>query len=197
MTLQEYLQKSYSERHTWFFYKNPIKQLDFDFFLDRDWEKYIQKTYPIQYFFREEIYRTIRNYFFPRRKWLLKVVPNFFCDKSELIPTLLIACLIDLVEGEKYFERVSSHKDKDCPENQAKFGRELEKNYYRVKEELPVLESRAQYEWGRIDEVREKLGENANYNEIYGRVNELEEKINKLKSEVCHWVISNRGGMWT
>ena len=43
----------------------------------------------------------IKCFFYPKQKWLTDVIPNTFCDKVELIPNLLFACLVDYIEVEK------------------------------------------------------------------------------------------------
>jgi len=43
----------------------------------------------------------IKCFFYPKQEWLTDVIPNTFCDKVELIPNLLFACLVDYIEVEK------------------------------------------------------------------------------------------------
>ena len=44
--------------------------------------------------------RVISSFFFPRQKWLTKIIPNTWCDKVSLIPHLLFTCLVHYVEDE-------------------------------------------------------------------------------------------------
>ena len=43
----------------------------------------------------------IKCFFYPKQEWLTNVVPDTFCDKVELIPKVLFACLVDYIEVEK------------------------------------------------------------------------------------------------
>ena len=53
-----------------------------------------------RYFWFDLKYK-IKCFFYPKQKWLTDVIPNTFCDKVELIPNLLFACLVDYIEVEK------------------------------------------------------------------------------------------------
>lgn len=90
---------------------------------ENDFELYVRAKYPIQYFFREgyqEIFpikhitdfhrvckrvnNHINNFLFPRQIWLTKEIPNSWCDKTELIPKIIFACVVHFVEQEKCFD---------------------------------------------------------------------------------------------
>ena len=43
----------------------------------------------------------IKCFFNPQQEWLTDEVPNTFCDKTELIPRILFACLVNYVEDER------------------------------------------------------------------------------------------------
>lgn len=58
-------------------------------------------------YFWKNIKTNISCFFFPRQRWLTKKIPNQWCDKVELIRLVLFECLVDYVEGEKCFERLS------------------------------------------------------------------------------------------
>lgn len=40
-------------------------------------------------------------FFHPKQEWLTNVIPDTFCDKTELIPRMLFACLVNYVEVER------------------------------------------------------------------------------------------------
>ena len=40
-------------------------------------------------------------FFYPQQEWLTDLIPNTYCDKTELIPRILFACLVDYVEVER------------------------------------------------------------------------------------------------
>lgn len=64
-----------------------------------------------------KVYWPVRDFLFPRQRWLTKVIPNHWCDKPELISDVLFAILIDFVEGEGGLEnlafQVNVVKDED------------------------------------------------------------------------------------
>lgn len=51
-------------------------------------------------FFWYDLQYKISGFFNPRQKWLTKQIPNTWCDKVELIPRTLFACLVHFVEEE-------------------------------------------------------------------------------------------------
>jgi hypothetical protein len=80
-----------------------------------DVNRYLKKQYPVQYFFRStipnfidyarwglmELTVDIREFFFPRQRWLTGKIPNHWCDKVELLPILIFESLIHYVEVEQ------------------------------------------------------------------------------------------------
>lgn len=56
-----------------------------------------------RYFWRE-LYWKIRDFFFPRNKWLTKHIPSGWQDKDALLENILAATIIEFVDGEKGFE---------------------------------------------------------------------------------------------
>ena len=145
----------------------------------------------------ESLYYSIKNYFFPRQRWLLDVVPDHYSDIDHLIEIILTKCLIQFVEVELKWTNFNEEDYKDFPEHQLIFYKELWTNYLRIKKELPALRLEEEAEWNRVEQVRDKLGPNASYQEIYGKVSILEEKIKDLQTSVFNWMILNRESMWT
>lgn len=53
-----------------------------------------------RYFWRE-LYLSVKNYFFPRNKWLTRHIPKAFQDKDVLLENILAATIIDFVDVEE------------------------------------------------------------------------------------------------
>ena len=135
----------------------------------------------------KKFYYSIRDWFNPCQKWLIKEIPNHWSDKTSLIPKLLIACLIDFVEGEKCFERIDYNiydKDGNDTGELNDFADHL-KDYYEVASKiLPDLRNELEREY------------NKRSND-YTRIDQLEEDINQLEGIICKWVVENRDQLWT
>ena len=143
------------------------------------------------------LYYSIRDYFFPRQAWLIKLLKGSRKDKDHIVEIVLIECLLNFVEVELKWTNFNEEDYKDFPNHQLNFYKELWPNYLKIKKELPALQLEEEDEWNRVEQIRDKLGPNASYQEIYGKVNTLEEKIEKLQTEVFSWLIINRSHLWT
>lgn len=143
------------------------------------------------------IYYTIRDFLFPRQKWLTKEIPNSWCDKTELIWTVLRPFIINFIEEERALEVV----DWDYLPDQKEFSKNLQKYYLIIKTEIPNLEKELEKEWENIslDTNLDNLNKmtKKDYKEKYRKIDKLEEKIEKLKTEVMIFIISYRQYFWT
>ena len=99
-------------------------------------------------FQRSRIRNSISSFFRPRQKWLTKVIPNTWCDKTELIPLLLFTILIDFVEGEKGTDQLNVDWSEDLAagyvtqeyvDNINLIYGEIQAAYEYVKNERPLL----------------------------------------------------------
>jgi hypothetical protein len=59
------------------------------------------------YWWREQFWK-VRDYFNPRQKWLVKVIPKTYTDKVELVPLILFEILINFVEDEEGLDSIWS-----------------------------------------------------------------------------------------
>ena len=58
----------------------------------------IKQLFYIQFWY--DLHYKVKCFFNPKQEWLTDVIPDTYCDKVELIPRLLFACLVDYVEVE-------------------------------------------------------------------------------------------------
>jgi len=92
----------------------------------------------------------ISAWFNPRQKWLTKTIPNTWCDKVELIPHLLFACIINYVEDEKGLQDnvdwdadiAKGYVTQEYVDNRNQIYSELREVYNYVKTERPQLEDK-------------------------------------------------------
>lgn len=97
-----------------------------------------------QYFWRY-LYCDIRDWFFPRQRWLTKEIPNYWCDKVELIPLTLFKSLEHFVEVEKGFENMLA-QIQDAQDRPIEYSDAEDRiaTYQEVYDDL-----KAAYEWGK------------------------------------------------
>jgi hypothetical protein len=87
----------------------------------------------------------VQCFFHPKQEWLTNVIPDTYCDKFELIPRMLFACLVNYVEAERkqYFiheigydwseELKDGHVSQDYVDEHMKIDKELMKAYNWIK----------------------------------------------------------------
>lgn len=130
--------------------------------------------------FYKKIYYKIRDYFNPPQKYILDVIPKDWLDKDVLIERILPIILIDFIEREKALEMID-FGDKRV---------ELEK-YYGIAKFIPELDER-------IEKAYEEASKgDFDYEFRYKKLDELEEKREKLLTELMTWMIVNRHILWT
>jgi len=115
---------------------------------------------------------------FPKQKWLTKKIPRNWCDKTELIPTVLFTMVVDFVEKEKAFDSVV---DWDSDEHHKKFFEEISAVYYYITVARPEMEKNINH----FDDLRQ-----------YGTSGALELKMDELDTKHCLTIVKNRRMMW-
>ena len=173
-----------------------------------------------RYFWFDLKYK-IKCFFYPKQKWLTDVIPNTFCDKVELIPNLLFACLVDYIEVEKKqnfirdvgYDWAEELKDGFVTQTYVNTvnlrEEELMKAYDYIKRGRDVIQARidAAYPPRRdLDEMFEKSTKHEGYYELtvspertecYKEVNRLEAiKLEKDK-ECMRIIIKHHHQLWT
>lgn len=166
------------------------------------WEKETKANYPIQFWFREtvplwwgchvyrfkELYWKVRHFFMPCHAEIRKAVPRGWTDVSNLILELNFAMITSFKK-----EADESWVDWD-EENQKPFKVWLDSAAEYVKTERPALlkEQDAAYpEFDLFDQ------DNKTYEELYGRVNELEKIITDKDNAILKQMIDYREYFWT
>lgn len=150
-------------------------------------------------------------YFNPRQKWLTKVVPNTWCDKTELIPRLLFASLVHFVEEEEGI----AHLDTDwtdelefvSEEYVAKVKSicgELKEAYDYIKVERPGLQKALDKSYPDInlDAVGEMLTAVTvepyhDYHATYAETNRIEKLIEDKDQWAMNTITKHVGFLWT
>lgn len=143
-------------------------------------------------------YYAIRDWFFPRHRWLTKRIPNGWCDKDTIIEICLFESVKHFIEPEG--ENACGILCCDGPENQKRFMEELKTMYRFITVVIPDLEKKLESAWDKVphetlDNINKEMSD-VEYEAIYGEVNRLEKEIEDLKDLVCEWVVKNRKNMW-
>lgn len=149
-----------------------------------------------KYFWRDIKYK-IRDYFWPRQKWLLRNVPKHWCDKVELIPILLFEILVHFVEEE--MDNVSwdwqaevdagriSQKEADKVKT---VGAEIRDVYNYIKFVRPNLQIQ-------LDNSYFSFSQKGTYEELYAETNRLEKFIEEQDEWAMQTILANRLYLWT
>lgn len=155
-------------------------------------------------FWRHDVYYGFTSYFNPRQKWLTKEIPNTWCDKVELIPRLLFACLVDFVNSEKGLSQLDidwteelekGHVSQDYVDNVIKVYTELAHVYNYIKIERPALEKQHDVSYPPYplpDNMK-----NMTYDQLYGENNRLEKLIEEKDQWAMHKIVEYRQYLWT
>jgi hypothetical protein len=156
-----------------------------------------------------QLWYNIKCFFNPRQRWLIKKIPNHWCDKVELIRIVLFECLVDFVDGEKCFEVLCwgeneedykhygenwQQKVQEKQEEKAK----ILKCYDYITKQRPQLSIDLDKAYPEFDiddmlQVRKTI----NYLDTYGEVIRIEALIEKLDKETLSTILELRERLWT
>lgn len=172
-----------------------------------EWQKtynFLKKEYPIQYFIRNldelffmawietEIYAFNINYwipfkcfFKPRNKDLQKLIPNTWKSEDEIIYDILKQIFLRVYLPDKF----DNWRDDTYTDLWPRLAKEADEIYKKI-ESIPVMEDQLAEEWVKIPVGKLKKG--FTYEEIYGKVNDLESKIEQTKTDIMVWIVKNR-----
>lgn len=125
---------------------------------------------------------------FPQQRWLTKVIPRSWSDKSELLPEVVFAFLTDYVDGEKCFEVIEWGKHEGEPDYEAI----IKESYDWIKVGRPKLQKAIEEE----SEVAYR-SKSKDYQEKYGKLESLEKELQDKDTEVMADIIKIRGVLWT
>lgn len=93
-----------------------------------------------KYFWNQK-WSEVKAYFNPRQKWLTKVIPNTWADKTWLVPNLLFAILIDFVEEEKGLSQLDINWDEERAFVSDEYIKEVMTSYGELKEAYEYLKN--------------------------------------------------------
>jgi hypothetical protein len=89
----------------------------------------------------KHILRNIKEFFNPRQKWLLKKIPNSWCDKTELIKIVAFESIVHFVEEEKAFTKI----EWNSTEHHIEAAKNIKRAYFHIKnmKELEKIQDQA------------------------------------------------------
>ena len=178
-------------------------------------------TYP--YFWRE-LKWNIRDYFFPKSKWLFKKIGNHYCDARGLVDIVLFEILVHFVEVDKGLDSIWSDElyaddlekgyiNEEYKNERSEIRNQLWTAYHYIKNERPELEKQEEEshpkplkphaEWivrgedgnSRMLSCEERYG--MSFQEAYAenmRINKQIEDSDTLTMEI---IIKHRKYLWT
>jgi len=166
-----------------------------------NWEKHIQKEYPIQHWLRENfqyllrhLYHTVKglkHYIInPRRRMRNAIFPAKYVDLVELVPQFHFQAIIEYIEVEKAFEEFVWDENLVSSKT-AEVGKELKKYYNYIKVDRPLLLKDLHKAYEKVEET------NFTDQERFNEVDKLDMLIKTKDTELCVWVIHNRDFLWT
>jgi len=169
----------------------------------------------------------LRAWFNPRQKWLIKKIPNTWCDSVELVPLCLFEILKNFVEKEEGLESIWGDRyiGESCSEvyreSREPVRKELEEIYEYIKNGRSLLQEEldAAYptplDGGNLfdlcDPIVEEDGKTVksyimkpveaiygmSFAEAYGEVHRLEKLIEDKDTKAMIGIIKNRAYLWT
>jgi hypothetical protein len=192
-----------------------VDELDGSLPICSEWDEFFRRIhhdFPIQSFFRETVsrwfdfrrrsikdrYYNIRNWMFPRQRWLYKGIPNHWQDKTSLSVDILYRMVVHFIEGEDALNVIDWESD---PEH-LEFRQGLVECYKWIKAGRSELMAQMENEMDVGVPSRRHLYSKetqpiATYTAIYGPYNELEVRLENTDTEMCVWIIQNRKYLWT
>jgi hypothetical protein len=166
---------------------------------------------------------SIRDFFNPKQEWLLRNVPNHWCDKVELIPLVMFEMLIHFVEDEKGLDGIwgPHYEENDTWRSiREPVRKELEDAYNYIKTDRPLLQKALDESYPQaldrgdmLDNFDPVMGEDGkvkhytmrsceqiygmSYEEAYREVHRLEKLIFERDTETMMTIIKHREYLWT
>lgn len=148
----------------------------------------------------------VRCFFRPRQKWLTKQIPNTWCDKTELVPLVLFAILIDFVESEKGTNQLHVDWTEDLQKGYVtqeyvdsirKIYAELEEAYHYAKTGRAALQEALDKSYPEVDIVGGKFSTQQPYEIAYAETNRLERELEEKDYWAMNIIIKHVGLLWT
>lgn len=149
-----------------------------------------------KYFWKNLKYE-IRDFFFPRQRWLMKNVSNHWCDKVELIPIVLFEILVNFVEEEMGIVSWDWQEEVNLGYTSQEYAdkvKQVEKEIYDVYNYIKVTRPKLQKA---LDNSYPPIGTEGSYKELYAETCSLETKLEDLDEWAMNSIIKNRQYLWT
>ena len=153
-----------------------------------------------RHWWRDFWYSQISSRLRPRNKWLTKKIPRTWVDKDTILEISIIGSLKHYVEGEEALGKDMCHfqsrqDDPTYPDHQKESDRQVKHYYELATQNLVALEKEFADEWDAIpirtsNDIIKPLSQT--YEEMYGKVNKLEQEVYDLQTEIMVWVVKNR-----
>lgn len=148
-------------------------------------------------YFWSNIKYDIRDFFFPRQKWLMLNVPKHWCDKVELIPIVLFEILVHFVEQEMdsipwdWQSEVDAGNTSQEQADRVKTSEaEIRSVYNYIKFARPDLQVQ-------LDDSFPSLNKRGTFEELYGETNRLVKCIEENDEWAMQTILANRRALWT
>lgn len=149
-------------------------------------------------------WQSVKDFFNPRQKWLTKVIPNHWCDKTELVPLLLFTILIDFVEKENGLDQLTVDWDSErtfvsqeyIDAVMTNYG-ELKDAYYYVKHERPNLQKAHLDSYPDIDLSNGRFSTKEPYEVAYRENNRLEKELQDKDMKAMMTIVKHYEILWT
>ena len=164
----------------------------------------------------------IQAFFNPRQKWLIRSIPNTWCDKVSLVPHLLFACLVHYVEDENGLQDQIDWSDdlekgyisQEYLDNLKATDSELRSVYDYIKTERPQLEKQHEHSYPTHSSkaINDLFVEDADgnttmrsceelygmsYTEAYAETTRLEKLIEERDMWAMQTIVKHYQKLWT
>lgn len=155
-------------------------------------------------FYIKDKWQVVKDFFNPRQKWLTKVIPNHWCDKTELVPLLLLAILIDFVEKENGLDQLTIDWESErafvsqeyIDAVMTNYG-ELKEAYEYIKHERPILQAAHDESYPEIDLSNGRFGTKEPYEIAYRENNRLEKELQDKDLKAMMTIVKHHQLLWT
>ena len=150
-----------------------------------------------------DAYYSVRDFLSPRQRWLIKKIPNHWCDKVELIPLCLFTILKHFVEEEMdnvlwdWSDEVKNgFVSQEYADREAAREKEIRDIYHYVTVERPALEKQRDNSYPPMDDLTKPF-KKGDYERLYGEVNRLEKLLDEKDTDNLVRIVKLRGYLWT
>ncbi len=141
----------------------------------------------------------MRDWMFPRQRWLMKNIPNYWVDKDEVLRIAIFNCLVNFVERETpetYTDWTSDDKHKEA-------WRVIQKCYhYIIKARPELIETieKTAHDWSQLcfadSEMWITKTQTAESEVLFAKLHEQETLLDNLDEKTMIDIVKVRGFLW-